>query len=117
MSSEVPEKFAALGLTYVQSARATRSIEAVAAAGGTGARWYQIDWPDGERDLAALPRARASGYTHLVVERPPAGRGFKGLAAIRRQWEGLLVLGGVRTAQDARVARKRGFSHRDLKRC
>lgn len=100
---------AALGLVYTQSARATRSLEAVAAASGTGPRWFHMAWPGGERDLAALPRVAAAGYTHLVVDRPPAGRGFKLLAAIRRQWDGPIVLRGVRSAQGARAARKRGF--------
>lgn len=58
----------ALGLTYVHSTQATYSIEEVAEANGTGARWYQLYWPnDDELCVSLLRRAAAAGYTHLVI--------------------------------------------------
>lgn len=58
----------AMGLPFVQSTQADHSIEQVAEASGDGARWYQLYWPsDPELCESFLARARASGYTHLVV--------------------------------------------------
>ncbi|MBT2211012.1 lactate 2-monooxygenase [Actinomadura sp. NEAU-AAG7] len=60
---------AAEGLTAVLSTAASHSMEDVAEAAGDGApRWYQLYWPK-DRDLAVsfLDRARAAGYTALVV--------------------------------------------------
>ncbi|MUN35937.1 lactate 2-monooxygenase [Actinomadura litoris] len=60
---------AAEGLTAVLSTAASHSMEEVAEAAGDGApRWYQLYWPK-DRDLAVsfLDRARAAGYTALVV--------------------------------------------------
>jgi L-lactate dehydrogenase (cytochrome) len=60
---------AAEGLTVVLSTASSHSIEEVAEAGGEGApRWYQLYWPK-DRDLAVsfLERAKAAGYTALVV--------------------------------------------------
>ncbi|MDL4815875.1 lactate 2-monooxygenase [Actinomadura opuntiae] len=57
------------GLTMVLSTAASHSIEEVAEANGDGAaRWYQLYWPK-DRDLAVsfLERAKAAGYTALVV--------------------------------------------------
>ena len=58
----------ALGLTFVQSTQASHSIEEVAEASGDGSRWYQLYWPnDPELCESFLARAKASGYTHLVL--------------------------------------------------
>lgn len=59
---------AATGTPMVLSTAASFSMEEVAEANGDGARWYQLYWPK-DRDLAVsfLERAKASGYTALVV--------------------------------------------------
>ena len=57
-----------LGLTFVHSTQASHSIEEVAEANGDGSRWYQLYWPtDDELCVSLLQRAKASGYTHLVI--------------------------------------------------
>ncbi|NYI03360.1 lactate 2-monooxygenase [Allostreptomyces psammosilenae] len=60
---------AALGVPYVHSTQASHSFEQVAEAGGPAApRWYQLYWPtDREVCLSFLRRARAAGYSALVV--------------------------------------------------
>ncbi|XVQ09056.1 lactate 2-monooxygenase [Spirillospora sp. CA-255316] len=59
---------ASCGLTMVLSTAASYSIEEVAEAGGEGARWYQLYWPkDRELAVSFLERARAAGYSTLVV--------------------------------------------------
>jgi L-lactate dehydrogenase (cytochrome) len=59
---------AELGLTYVHSTQASHPMEEVAAANGDGPRWYQLYWPtDDELAASFLHRARAAGYTHLVI--------------------------------------------------
>jgi isopentenyl diphosphate isomerase/L-lactate dehydrogenase-like FMN-dependent dehydrogenase len=99
-----------LELTYIHSARASHSIEAVADAGGPGSRWYQLDWPrEGDLDLSSLRRARRAGCTHLLITFPARGRSWKPLRRIRRSWDGPILLHGARTAMDARLAAKRGF--------
>jgi isopentenyl diphosphate isomerase/L-lactate dehydrogenase-like FMN-dependent dehydrogenase len=101
---------AALGLTYVQSARASHSIEAVAAANGAGARWYQLEWPnEDDSDLQSLRRAEAAGYTHLLVTPPRPGRGWGRLRSIRRIWDGPILLTGVQSVEQARSAARRRF--------
>ena len=59
---------AAVGITYVHSTQASHSFEQVAEASGSGSRWYQFYWPT-DRDVAVsfLERAKAAGYTTLVV--------------------------------------------------
>ncbi|MEV4252065.1 lactate 2-monooxygenase [Spirillospora sp. NPDC049652] len=59
---------ASTGLTTILSTAASSTMEDVAEAGGSGPRWYQLYWPK-DRELAAsfLERARAAGYTALVV--------------------------------------------------
>jgi lactate 2-monooxygenase len=59
---------AALGLPYIHSTAAAHSFEQVAEASGDGSRWYQLYWPT-DNDVCAsfLRRAKASGYTTLVV--------------------------------------------------
>jgi lactate 2-monooxygenase len=101
---------AALELTYVRSSRASHSLEEVAAAGGAGSRWHQLDWPeDDDLDVAALRRARAAGYTHLLITPPRPGRSWRLLASIRRRWDGPILLHGVRTVEDAKAAARRRF--------
>jgi lactate 2-monooxygenase len=57
-----------MNLTYVHSTQGAYSMEEVAAANGTGSRWYQLYWPnDDELCVSFLQRARAAGYTHLVI--------------------------------------------------
>jgi lactate 2-monooxygenase len=59
---------AELGLTYIHSTQGSHSMEEVAAANDDGRRWYQLYWPnDDELCLSFLRRARAAGYTHLVI--------------------------------------------------
>ncbi|MBE1537905.1 lactate 2-monooxygenase [Actinomadura algeriensis] len=59
---------AAEGVPMVLSTAASYDMEAVAEANGDGPRWYQLYWPK-DRELAAsfLGRAKAAGYTALVV--------------------------------------------------
>jgi lactate 2-monooxygenase len=56
------------GVPMVVSTAASYAMEDVAEANGDGARWYQLYWPK-DRDLAIsfLERAKAAGYTALVV--------------------------------------------------
>ena len=101
---------AALGLTYVHSSHSSTSVEGVAVAAPTGSRWFGLDWPDGDGpDLALLGRARLAGCTHLVLSPPQPGKGWAALAAIRKAWDGPIVLGGIQTVPDARTAVRRGF--------
>lgn len=59
---------AALGLTTVLSTASSTAMEEVAAASGDGSRWYQLYWSrDAEVAASLLSRAKASGFTHLVV--------------------------------------------------
>ncbi|GLY77928.1 lactate 2-monooxygenase [Actinoallomurus iriomotensis] len=55
-----------MGVTMVLSTAASYTLEEVAEAAGP--RWYQLYWPN-DRDLAIsfLERAKAAGYTALVV--------------------------------------------------
>jgi len=52
----------------ILSTAASATIEDVAAAGGSGQRWFQLYWPK-DRSVAAslLGRAQAAGYSVLVV--------------------------------------------------
>lgn len=61
---------AAESVPYILSTASSTSIEDVAKANGDGARWYQLYWPSNEHDeitVSLLSRAKASGYTVLVV--------------------------------------------------
>ncbi|WP_021594748.1 lactate 2-monooxygenase [Actinomadura welshii] len=59
---------AAEGLTMVLSTAASYNIEDVAEANADGSRWYQLYWPkDRELAISFLERAKAAGYTALVV--------------------------------------------------
>jgi lactate 2-monooxygenase len=59
---------AELKLTYIHSTQGAYSMEEVAAANGRGSRWYQLYWPtDDELTVSFLRRARATGYTHLLI--------------------------------------------------
>lgn len=101
---------AGLELTYVHSSRASRSLEEVAVAAPEGSRWFGLDWPDmGAPDPVQLTRAQAVGCTHLVLSPPQPGQGWEALAAIRKAWDGPIVLGGVQNVPDARMAGRRGL--------
>ena len=101
---------AGLELTYVHSSRASKSPEEVAVAAPNGSRWFGLDWPDGDGvDPLLLTRARATGCTHLVLSPPQPGQGWEALAAIRKSWDGPIVLGGIQNVPDARMAVRRGF--------
>jgi len=59
---------ASLGLPMVLSTASSYTIEEVADANGAGPRWYQLYWPNDDEVCASLlRRARAAGYTTLVV--------------------------------------------------
>jgi lactate 2-monooxygenase len=59
---------AELGLTYIHSTQASFAMEEAAAANGSGSRWYQLYWPsDDELCVSFLRRAKAAGYTNLVI--------------------------------------------------
>ena len=101
---------AGLELTYVHSSRASRSLEEVAVAAPDGPRWFGLDWPDGDGpDPVLLTRARATGCTHLLLSPPQPGQGWEALAAIRKAWDGPIVLGGIQNVPDARMAVRRGL--------
>ncbi len=151
-----------LGLTYIHSTQGAFAMEEVAKANGNGSRWYQLYWPtDDELTVSFLRRAKAAGYTHLVITldttllgwRPldldrgyspflenkgianytsdpvfrkklalpadvaplPAGITFAGvfqnpglnwdrLPLIRENWDGPILLKGIQSPQDARIA-------------
>lgn len=59
---------AELGLPMVMSTASSTSIEDVAAASGSGPRWFQLYWPN-DPDVCGsiLARARAAGFSVLVV--------------------------------------------------
>ena len=101
---------AGLELTYVHSSRASKSLEEVAVAAPNGPRWFGLDWPDGgDPDPVLLTRAQAAGCTHLVLSPPQPGQGWQALAAIRKAWDGPIVLGGIQNVPDARMAVRRGL--------
>ena len=57
-----------LGVPMVLSTAASHTIEEVAAACGAAPRWYQLYWPvEDAVTVSLLRRARAAGYTVLVV--------------------------------------------------
>lgn len=57
-----------LGVPMVLSTAASHTIEEVAEASGAGPRWYQLYWPtDEDVTVSILARARAAGYSVLVV--------------------------------------------------
>lgn len=59
-----------IGVPMILSTAATRSIEQVSQASGSGERWFQLYWPKSEyEDITAslLNRAKRSGYDTLVV--------------------------------------------------
>jgi lactate 2-monooxygenase len=59
---------AELGVPMVLSTAASHTIEEVAEANGDGPRWYQLYWPTEDAvTVSLLERARAAGYTVLVV--------------------------------------------------
>ncbi|HWN36136.1 MAG TPA: lactate 2-monooxygenase [Pseudonocardia sp.] len=59
---------ASVGLPMVLSTASSHTIEEVAEASGAGPRWFQLYWPtDDDVTISLLYRARAAGYTTLVV--------------------------------------------------
>ncbi|KAL4064875.1 FMN-dependent dehydrogenase [Scleroderma yunnanense] len=58
-----------VGVAFIMSTASSRSIEDVAQANGPdGHRWYQLYWPrTAEVTLSLLRRAKASGFTALVI--------------------------------------------------
>ncbi|OCT51269.1 putative lactate 2-monooxygenase PB1A11.03 [Cladophialophora carrionii] len=59
-----------VGIPMILSSAATRTIEQVAEANGSGARWYQLYWPRPQWEdvtVSLLNRAKANGYAVLVV--------------------------------------------------
>jgi isopentenyl diphosphate isomerase/L-lactate dehydrogenase-like FMN-dependent dehydrogenase len=59
---------AELGLGMALSTVSSRTLEEVAEANGTGARWFQLYWPnDDDVCRSLLRRAKAAGFTVLVV--------------------------------------------------
>jgi isopentenyl diphosphate isomerase/L-lactate dehydrogenase-like FMN-dependent dehydrogenase len=59
---------AELGVPIVLATASSYTIEEVAEASGAGPRWYQLYWPtEDEVTISLLGRARAAGYTTLVV--------------------------------------------------
>jgi L-lactate dehydrogenase (cytochrome) len=158
---------AELGLTFVHSTQAAYPMEEVAEANGDGSRWYQLYWPtDDELAVSFLNRAKAAGYTHLVITldttllgwRPldldrgyspflenkgianytsdpvfrrklvapadvapiPAGITFAGvfqnpglnwdrLPLIRENWDGPILLKGIQSPRDAKIAVDNGI--------
>ena len=68
-------------------------VESVAAAAPQGSRWFGLDWPDqGDPDTVLLTRARAAGYTHLVLSPPQPGKSWDALAAILSESESRPIL-------------------------
>ena len=156
-----------LGLTYIHSTQATYSMERVAAALRGGSRWYQLYWPtDDELTVSFLRRARAAGYTHLMItldttqlgwrpldldrgyspflanlgianytsdpvftrrlqvpaEEDPIAAGvafasvfqnpglsWDQLPLVRRNWDGPILLKGIQSVRDARLAAEHGI--------
>jgi lactate 2-monooxygenase len=59
---------AAEGVTFVTSSQASYPLEAVAAACGSGPRWFQLYWSARDEVAASfLRRAEAAGYEAIVV--------------------------------------------------
>ncbi|TFK70551.1 oxidoreductase [Pluteus cervinus] len=57
-----------LGVPFIMSTAASRSIEEVAKANKDGHRWYQLYWPrTNDVTLSILKRARGSGFKALVI--------------------------------------------------
>jgi lactate 2-monooxygenase len=158
---------AELDLTYINSTQGAYAMEEVAAANGGGSRWYQLYWPkDDELAVSFLRRARAAGYTHLVITldttllgwrpldldrgyspflenlgianytsdpvfrrrlRVPAdvdpvaagvafallfqnpGLSWKQLPLIREHWDGPVLLKGIQSVRDAKLAVQHGI--------
>jgi L-lactate dehydrogenase (cytochrome) len=101
---------AALGLTYVHASQSSTSVEGVAVAAPTGSRWFALDWPGGNGpDAALLGRARLTGCTHLVLSPPQPEQDWTALAAVREAWDGPIVLSGIQTVPDARMAVSHAF--------
>ena len=98
------------GLTYVHASQSSTPVEGVALAAPIGSRWFALDWPEGNGpNRALLSRARLTGCTHLVLSPPQPRQDWTALAAVRNAWDGPIVLGGIQTVRDARMAVSRGL--------
>lgn len=164
---------AELGVPFTLSGASSSTLEEIAAAHGTAARWFQLYWPiDDDITASLLQRAKSQGYSVLVVTldtfalawRPYdldggfmpfiGGEGLQNglsdpvfrrkfaeandgetpeenelgavaawlataysghahtwadLAVLRRHWEGPIVLKGVLSVEDARLAVEHGM--------
>ena len=59
---------AKLGVPFIFSTASSRSIEQVAEVMGDSERWFQLYWPrTDEVTVSLLSRAKANGYTNLIV--------------------------------------------------
>lgn len=62
----------------ILSTAATRTIEQVASASGSGDRWFQLYWPKSDAiTISLLDRARNAGYSVLVVTVDTFNLGFR----------------------------------------
>ena len=67
-----------VGMCMTLSTFASRSMEKVAEANGDGLRWYQLYWPvTPEVTISLLNRAKAAGYTALLVTVDTFGIGYR----------------------------------------
>ncbi|PPQ63602.1 hypothetical protein CVT24_004462 [Panaeolus cyanescens] len=58
----------ALGIPFILSTSASRSMEEIAKANGDGHRWYQLYWPrNDDVTLSLLGRAKANNYKAIVL--------------------------------------------------
>lgn len=69
---------AAVGVPYIHSTAAARSIEEAAEANGDGTRWYQLYWPtDDDVCRSFLARAKAAGYSALLITLDTTTLGYR----------------------------------------
>ncbi|WP_327089641.1 alpha-hydroxy-acid oxidizing protein [Nonomuraea sp. NBC_01738] len=148
---------AAVGVPYIHSTAAAHSFEQVAEA-ADGPRWYQLYWPtDQDVCRSFLDRAKAAGYTALLLTLdttllgwrpadldrgylpfltgtglanyltdphfqgvdnpiphwaqmfPNPGLSWDDLPFLRRHWDGPIVLKGIMSADDAKLAAEHGM--------
>ncbi len=59
---------ASAGIPFITSSQASRTMEQIAAASGTGPRWFQLYWSSRDELTASfIERAERSGYEAIVV--------------------------------------------------
>ncbi|KAF8158432.1 oxidoreductase [Crassisporium funariophilum] len=67
-----------VGVPYILSTAASRTIEEIAEANGDGHRWYQLYWPrTNDVTLSLLKRAKDNKYEALVVTLDTMGLGWR----------------------------------------